>query len=232
MLLKPIQNARQSIAKRVYRSPFVARFLARQFHRSFYYARDRTWKDTRWFGATVYKCPLDLWVYQEIFFALKPAVIIECGTNRGGSAYYMGTLLDLIGGGKIVTIDITDMKQGQPLHPRVNYLIGSSTSDGIVQQVRDLVGDAGPVLVVLDSDHSRDHVLREMEIYGPMVTPGSYIIVEDSNLNGHPVNPANGPGPMEAIRLFIRDNDGFAIDDSKEKYFVTFNPRGYIKRLK
>ena len=231
-VLKPITSLRQSIVRRIYRSPPIARFMSRQFHRSFYYARDVTWKDTYWFGAPVLKCPLDLWIYQEILSTLKPAVIIECGTNRGGSAYYMGAVCDLIGQGKIVTIDIMDVKAGHPTHPRASYLIGSSTSDEIVQQVRDFIGGQGPVMVVLDSDHSRDHVLKEMQIYGPMVTPGSYIIVEDSNINGHPVNPAAGPGPMEAINAFLANNDGFVIDSSREKYFLSFNPRGYIKRVK
>ncbi len=87
------------------------------------------------------------------------------------------------------------------------------------------------MLVVLDSDHSKDHVLRELEIYAPMVTTGSYVIVEDSNINGNPIDPASGPGPMEAIDAFLAGNEGFEIDDSREKYFVSFNPRGYIKRV-
>jgi cephalosporin hydroxylase len=231
-VLKPFTSLRQSIVKRIYRAPPIARFISRQFHRSFYYSRNATWKDTYWFGAPVLKCPLDLWVYQEILSTLKPAVIIECGTNRGGSAYYMGTVCDLIGHGTIVTIDIMDIKAGHPTHPRATYLIGSSTSEAIVRQVREFVGDRTPVMVVLDSDHTRDHVLKEMELYGPLVTPGSYIIVEDSNINGHPVNPASGPGPMEAIDAFLARNDAFAVDASREKYFLSFNPRGYLKRVK
>ena len=177
------------------------------------------------------KCPLDLWIYQEILFAVQPDVIIECGTNRGGSAYFMGALFDLIGEGKIVTVDIVDVKENHPLHPRATYLIGSSTSEDIVRKIRDFAAGAKSVLVVLDSDHTRDHVLSEMRIYGPMVSRGSYIIVEDSNLNGHPVNPAAGPGPMEAINAFLEENDAFAIDASREKYLVSFNPRGYLKRV-
>lgn len=230
--MRPIARLRQSVVKRIYRAPLVARFIGRQYHRSFYYARDRTWKNTHWFGAPVLKCPLDLWVYQEILAALEPAVIVECGTNRGGSAYFLGTMCDLIGQGRIVTIDIVDMKQGHPLHPRATYLIGSSISEEIVARVRELVGEARPVMVVLDSDHSRDHVLRELETYAPMVTPGSYIIVEDSNINGHPVNPAAGPGPMEAIDAFLAANDAFVIDEAREKYLMSFNPRGYIRRVR
>ncbi len=159
-------------------------------------------------------------------------MIIECGTNRGGSACFMGSLCDLIGKGRIVTIDVVDIKQGHPTHPRTTYLIGSSTSDEIVRQVREFVGDAETVLVVLDSDHSKSHVLRELEIYAPMVTPGSYVIVEDSNINGNPIDPASGPGPMEAIDAYLAEHDGYVIDSSREKYFVSFNPRGYIKRVK
>jgi cephalosporin hydroxylase len=229
---RPIARLRQSVVKRIYRAPPVARFIGRQYHKSFYYSRDQTWRDTFWFGAPVLKCPLDLWVYQEILFALRPAVIVECGTNRGGSAYFLGTMCDLIDHGRIVTIDIVDLKQDQPQHPRVTYLIGSSVSPEIVARVRQLVGDAAPVLVILDSDHSRDHVLRELEAYAPLVTPGSYVIVEDSNINGHPVNPAAGPGPMEAIDRFLAANDGFVIDAAREKYLMSFNPRGYIRRVR
>lgn len=231
-MLKPLRKFQQSIAKRVYRSGPVARFLAGQFHRSYYYSGKSTWKDTHWFGAPLLKCPLDLWIYQEIFVTVKPDVIIECGTNRGGSACFMGSLCDLIGKGKIVTIDVVDIKKGHPTHPRATYLIGSSTSETIVRQVRDFVGDAETVLVVLDSDHSRDHVLKELEAYGPLVTPGSYVIVEDSNINGNPIDPASGPGPMEAIDMFLTGNDAFAIDSSREKFFISFNPRGYIKRVR
>lgn len=231
-MLKPFRKLQQSIAKRVYRSRPVARFLAGQFHRSYYYSAKSTWQDTHWLGAPLLKCPLDLWIYQEIFFAVEPDVIIECGTNKGGSACFMGSLCDLIGKGKIVTIDVVDIKQGHPTHPRTTYLIGNSTSESIVRQVREFVGAAETVLVVLDSDHSRDHVLKELGCYAPMVTRGSYVIVEDSNINGNPIDPASGPGPMEAIDAFLATNDSFAIDSSREKYLVSFNPRGYIKRIK
>src|SRR4029453_18505142 len=84
------------------------------------------------------------------------------------------------------------------------------------------------VLVVLDSDHTRDHVLAEMRAYHALVTPGSYMIVEDSNVNGHPVWAKHGPGPMEAIEAFMRENSDFAIDKQAEKFLFTFNPNGYL----
>ena len=85
-------------------------------------------------------------------------------------------------------------------------------------------------MVVLDSDHHRDHVLAELRTYSALVTPGSYLIVEDTNINGHPVRPEFGPGPMEAVDEFLRESPDFAIDPEREKFFLTFNPRGFLRR--
>ena len=226
-----INKIRQSIAKRFYRIPLVARISAAQFHRSYYYSIEKTWGNTSWLGVPLLKCPLDLWVYQEILYDLQPEYVIECGTNRGGSAFYMAGIFDLICKGRIITIDIEDLKADYPTHDRVEYLIGSSTSPEIVKRVKSIIGDAGPVIVILDSDHSRDHVMAELMVYSEIVTHGSYIIVEDTNLGGHPVCPAQRPGPMEALRDFLKTNDSFEIDHSRTKYMLTFNPNGYLKRV-
>ena len=85
-------------------------------------------------------------------------------------------------------------------------------------------------MVLLDSDHTRDHVLKELEAYSPMVTHGSYLIVEDTNLNGHPVEPEHGPGPMEALEAFLPAHPQFAHDTAMDKFLLTFNPRGFLKR--
>ena len=95
-----------------------------------------------------------------------------------------------------------------------------------------LLGQGNHLLVLLDSDHSREHVLDELRAYSPLVTPGSYVIVEDTNLNGHPVWPDFGPGPMEAVDIFLSESDDFVIDTSREKFYLTWNPRGYLKRVK
>jgi cephalosporin hydroxylase len=88
------------------------------------------------------------------------------------------------------------------------------------------------VLVVLDSDHRRDHVLAELYAYAPLVTPGSYLVVEDTNVNGHPVYEEFGPGPMEAVEDFLKDRDDFAADPTREKLLFTFNPRGWLRKLR
>ncbi len=87
-------------------------------------------------------------------------------------------------------------------------------------------------MAILDSDHHKEHVLRELEIYSKFVTRESYIIVEDTNINGHPVRSKFGPGPMEAVKEFLKMNDDFIIDRSREKFYLTFNPDGYLKKMK
>jgi cephalosporin hydroxylase len=101
-----------------------------------------------------------------------------------------------------------------------------------VEDVRRRAAGKRSVLVVLDSDHKRDHVLDEMRAYNALVTPGSYMIIEDSNVNGHPVWPRHGPGPMEAIAEFMQENSEFVIDKKAEKFLFTFNPNGYLWKKK
>ena len=203
--------------------------VVRAFHRLFYDSGTQTWSNTRWLGVAAQKCPFDLWVYQELLHELRPAVIVECGTADGGSALYLASICDLLGEGEIVTVDIRDLP-GRPQHDRITYLSGSSIEPGIVQAIQQRVEGRSPVLVILDSNHERDHVLAEMRLYGPLVTSGSYLVVEDSNINGHPVLPDFGPGPLEAIEAFLAETDEFTVDESREKYFLTFNPRGYLRR--
>lgn len=201
----------------------------RAFHELYYDSRDTTWKDTRWRGVRAQKCPLDLWVYQEILHEVQPDLVVETGTAEGGSALFLASILDLLGRGEVITIDVF-LRTDFPRHPRITYLNGSSTDLTIVGHVSDLVAEGDKVLVILDSDHTKDHVLAEMKAYGPLVTKGSYMIVEDTNINGHPVLPDFGPGPWEAVEEFLQGNDQFTVDRSREKLLMTFNPMGYLRR--
>ncbi|MEA2064357.1 MAG: CmcI family methyltransferase [Gemmatimonadota bacterium] len=203
--------------------------IIEQFHRLYYDSGDRTWKQTCWLGVPVQKCPFDLWVYQEIISDMRPDVIIETGTLFGGSAYYLATMFDLLGHGRVISIDIEE-RAGRPQHERITYLTGSSTDSRIVERVTRMVAGPGKVMVILDSDHSMEHVRAELETYAPLVSPGSYLIVEDSNVNGHPVYEKHGPGPMEAVEKFIEGNREYTIDREKEKFFLTFNPKGFLKK--
>jgi cephalosporin hydroxylase len=201
------------------------------FHRLYYDRYETTWTSTSWLGTTVLKCPLDLWNYQEILVETRPDLIIETGTHLGGSALYMAGICDLIGSGRIVTVDVED-RPGRPVHGRITYLEGSSTSDEVLGRVTEFVQDAERVMVILDSDHSRDHVVRELELYAPLVSKGCYLVVEDTNVNGHPVVSGFGPGPMEALDEFLRGRNDFEVDRSREKLMLTFNPCGYLLRVR
>lgn len=203
--------------------------LIDQFHTLYYGSREQTWGNTFWLGHHVLKCPLDLWVYQEILHEVKPELIIETGTYRGGSALFLASISDLLRRGEVVTIDSAQQK-GRPRHRRITYLTGSSTSNKILRQVRRRARGKSAVLVILDSGHGKDHVLTELHAYAPFVTPGSYLVVEDTNLNGHPVESDHGPGPAEAVEEFLASNASFVRDESREKLLLTFNPGGYLKK--
>jgi cephalosporin hydroxylase len=199
-----------------------------EFHRLYY--DSNVYRRTFWRGVETQKCPLDLWIYQEIIDELRPDVIVETGTFSGGSAYYLSSLFDMVGGGRVITVDI-EPQPNRPTHPRITYISGfSSTASEAVTRVKQLIKPGEKVMVILDSDHSRGHVLDELRIYAPMVTPGQYLIVEDTNINGHPALPEFGPGPMEALDDYLREDRNFELDPGREKFFMTFNPRGYLKR--
>ena len=204
--------------------------IASDFHRLYYESEKQTWKNTYWLGTRVEKCPLDLWIYEEIIFEVKPDVIIESGTYRGGTSLFISSICDLIDHGEVVTIDTED-RRAKPRHKRITYLIGSSISPEIVTKVSDFVRGKEKVMVVLDSLHDMDHVLKELRLYSGFVSRGSYLIVEDTNLNGNPIKTDFGIGPMEAVRKFLEENKEFVSDRTREKFFLTFHPEGYLLRI-
>ena len=122
--------------------------------------------------------------------------------------------------------------ENRPNHNRITYLLGSSTSKEIMEDVQRFIVNKNQIMVILDSDHKKEHVLSELRIYSQFVTKGSYIIVEDTNINSHPIFPDFGPGPMEAVKDFLEENKDFVIDKSREKFYLTFNPDGYLKRVR
>jgi cephalosporin hydroxylase len=184
--------------------------------------------DTYWFGVPIQKSPLDCWTYQEILHEQRPDLIVETGTYLGGSALFFAHLFDLLGHGRVITIDL--QLRGRVEHDRVTHLEGDALSPGILSKVEAAVASARRVLVVLDDDHSAAHVLKELNAYGRFVTPGSYLVVEDTNVNGHPVFPEHGPGPMEAVRDFLATDRSFEIDRSREKFLLTYFPDGWLRK--
>ncbi len=203
-----------------------------EFHRLYYSQPHRTWSSTRWMGSPICKNPFDLWIYQEILHEVRPDIIVECGTYAGGSALYFASLCDLFGKGHVVTVDAVPLDH-RPVHPRITYLTGSSISPEVTAAVQSRIARGNKVLVTLDSCHAASHVYEEMQLYGQLVTSGSYLIVEDGNVNGHPVAPEHGPGPAEAIAEFMARSllgSEFVVDRSREKFFMTFNPSGYLRK--
>ncbi len=167
---------------------------------------------------------------------IQPDIVIECGTFTGGSALFLASIFDIIGKGKVITIDIEDM-ENRPQHDRIVYLNGSSVAKQTIETIRSLIQAHEKVLVILDSDHSESHVLSEMREYSKFVTTGSYLIVEDTNIGGHPVFvpkiwSRHTSGPMEAVVTFLQENNDFKVDYTQEKFLLTFNPGGYLEKIK
>ncbi len=188
------------------------------------------WNHATWLGAQALKNPLDLWVYQEIVFETQPELIVETGTYRGGSALFLASLCDLVGRGEVLTIDIEPVRDDYPEHPRITYLGGrSSTDPAVVDEVRVRAGGR-PILVILDSDHSQAHVEAELAAYASLVPVGCYVIVEDSNIGQ--IRKDLMPGPLQAIETFLAATDDFEIDREREKFLITFNPSGYLRRVR
>lgn len=206
------------------------RRVVNRFHKHYY--NNKAWlHHTRWMGVRVLKHPADLWMYQEIIFNQKPDIIIETGTFNGGSALYLAHICDLCNCGKVISVDI-EHQPDFPQHSRIEYLTGDSTSETILKQVRTQIGDGMKVMVILDSDHSYENVMKEIAAYSPLVSKGCYLIVEDTNLNGYPVMPKFGNGPREAVWAFLKHNDEFEVDLMCEKFLMSFNHEGYLRRIK
>lgn len=187
----------------------------------------------------VIKTPSDLWITQNIIAKTQPEYIIETGTYLGGSALYWAFVLNGLGltESRIITIDIEDYLGinkifEQPLWIKyVHFMKGSSTSPDIIARVKNMIKDK-KVMVILDSAHNSEHVLNEMKLYGPLVAPGSYMIVEDTFIDGIPVRPEDGPGPMTAVIEYLEGEGGalFEQDMSCESLIFSRNAGGWLKR--
>jgi cephalosporin hydroxylase len=179
--------------------------------------------------------PSDLLVKQELIYRVRPDLLIECGTLHGGSALFYATIFDMLGRGRVLTID-SNPQPDVPVHSRIEYLHASSTSEEAFQHTQSRVRECdGVVMVTLDSLHQHEHVSRELTLYHRFVSPGSYIIVEDSEIGGHPVQTEHEPdigsgGPYQAIEEFLASHREFEADRSCERYLVTSHPNGFLRR--
>jgi cephalosporin hydroxylase len=223
--------ALQTVSGRLRRA--YERLIIREFHKIAY--RRKLWYETHWLGRRVMQYPSDLIIKQEIIYKLRPALLIETGTAHGGSALFYASLFDMLDHGRVITIDI-DGSPDRPVHPRIEYFTGSSVAAATVAHVMAQASAAGgPVMVTLDSLHTCEHVLAEMEAYHGCVTPGSYMIVEDGEMYGHPVYTdwppeKDRPGPYEAVMQFLPRHPEFEPDRTCERYLITGHPNGWLRR--
>ena len=157
----------------------------------------------KWLGRPVWQNLADIWTVQETLVEREVDMVVECGTNRGGSAFFMASVLDLLGRGRVLTIDVVD--QAGVDHPRIEFLIGSSTDPDVVAEVHRRVAEHSPghVLVLLDSDHSEEHVLQELRAYNDLVGVGDYIVVQDGVIDELRMLRADRPGPLMESTLPI-----------------------------
>jgi cephalosporin hydroxylase len=182
-----------------------------------------------WLGVPTWKLPSDMWVYQEILAETRPELIVETGTQYGGSALFYASVFDLLGAGEVVTIDI-DTSAVHPAvreHPRVTVTEGSSTDPEVVDAVRTRANGKRTMLI-LDSDHKQAHVAGELRMWSDVVSPGCYLVVEDTAL-GTEYLPGWG-GSLAALEEWLPGHPEFRRDESREKFLATVNPGGYLVR--
>ncbi|MEJ7804280.1 MAG: CmcI family methyltransferase [Candidatus Limnocylindria bacterium] len=186
---------------------------------------------TTWVGQPIWQNVLDLWTIQETIAEIKPALLIETGTNRGGSALFYAHLMDIMGTGQIITVDILKLHELQ--HPRVEFVIGSSTDDVVIEHIREAASKAeGAVMVILDGLHDCDHVAKELELYAPLVTPGSLLLSQDGIIDQLGMFADSRPGPLPANRDFLDRHPEFEYDQKRnEQFLLTHHPIGWLRRL-
>jgi len=199
-----------------------------------------------WMGVPIIQLPADIMATQEVIWATKPDVIIETGVARGGSVLFMASLLEVIGKGKVIGVDIDirahnrDSIETHPMSKRVTLIEGGSVDAAVLDKVRAEIPEGARVMVVLDSDHSRDHVLAECRAYGDMVTPGCYMVVADTAV-GHmdeSIAPKKrshlwfkGNEPLSALNDYLAETDRFEVDAALNgKLVLSSSPGGYIRR--
>lgn len=198
-----------------------------------------------WLGVPIIQIPPDIVATQEIIWETRPQFIIETGVARGGSLIFYASILELMGEGRVIGIDIDirahnrDSIERHPMSKRIDLIEGSSIDDGLLADLRRRIGDAERVMVILDSNHTHQHVYDELKAYAPLVTEGQYLIVADTIIEDippqahrpRPWGPGNNPGT--AAKAFLQEDAGFALDPVvNAKLLVTSSYGGYMKRVR
>jgi cephalosporin hydroxylase len=200
----------------------------------------------RWLGLPIIQYPQDIVAMQELIWETRPDVIVETGIARGGSLIFYASMLALVGGdSRVVGIDIDirrpnrEALERHPMFSRIDLIEGSSIAPEVVEEVRKRSTDRRNVMVVLDSLHTHDHVLRELELYSPLVRPGGYIVVFDTIVETmprgtFPDRPWDiGDNPATAVKSFLAENDRFEVDSTVDnRLLISTAPGGYLRCIK
>jgi cephalosporin hydroxylase len=200
------------------------------------------WRGNKWLGVEIWQWPTDLFVLQEILFEQRPRVVLETGTASGGSAIFYSSMLHLLGGGRVVSVDLEGPEEVRRLmaeHPRggdVTLIRGDSKAPETLDKVRESLGDETNVLVVLDSNHSYEHVLGELRAYRDFVPVGGSLVVFDTICHYIADLPGKGSwrddNPLRAVDEFLAEDTRFERDPGREKLQVTMAPGGYLRRAR
>jgi cephalosporin hydroxylase len=180
-------------------------------------------------GIPTQKCPNDFWVYQEIVYEVKPTLIVEIGNFQGGSAVALADIQNRFGYGRVIGVDINHqhLSEKAKSDPRITFITGDAVS--CLEKVKSLILPNDKVLIIEDSSHEYDNTLNIMRNYWPLVSPGSYFIIEDG-ICYHGITEGPRPGPYEAVQDFLKENSNFVSEREREGFVITWNPNGYLRR--
>lgn len=191
----------------------------------------RIMQNTTYHGVKTLKNPLDYWVYQELIYQIQPDVIVEIGNNWGGSTLALAHQLDLLGKGRVIGVDIDQSKIPEIVrnHPRITLI--ESPAVEAFPSVRSLIAQDERVLVIEDSSHTYENTLNVLRLYNELIRKDDYFIVEDTICH-HGLDVGPNPGPYEAVETFVQENDQYVIDRSFESFLITWNPKGFLRKVK
>jgi cephalosporin hydroxylase len=192
--------------------------------------RNHPWRQTTWLGSPIHTAPTDLLAYQEILSRVRPEWVIEIGSSDEGRATFLASVCELIGHGQVLSIREPARVDPAP-RSRLHFCTGAPVDPATREHVHSLVG-AGNAVVVLGTSTDRAATAAQFEAYADLVGVGSYVVVTDTIVNGHPVWPSFGPGPAEAVKQILARHGEFVPDPEMEKYALSFNPGGFLRRLR
>lgn len=241
--MNPIEQFKAEVAANIQglRTDVDVQALSRIWVREI--ARHKYAYNYTWMGRPIIQFPQDAMAIQELIWAIKPDLIVETGIAHGGSLIFSASMLELIGGdGLVLGLDI-DIRQHNreeiekhPMAKRIKMIQGSSIDEGVAAQVHEIAKGRQRVLVILDSNHTHEHVLAELRLYSPLVTKDSYLVVFDTLVEDMPDDMINdrpwgkGNNPKTAVWQFLKENNRFVIDkDLESKLLITAAPDGFLK---